>query len=71
MRVIVERVHSVEQGEGGVRELEALDDQGGDHPIGEDQFVARAGSSGALPFTASAFAEPELLAGSPRLGELS
>ncbi|WP_185148983.1 hypothetical protein [Streptomyces sp. Ag109_O5-1] len=53
-----------------MRELEAQDDHGGDHPVGENQLVARARAGGALPFMASAFAQAGLLSGDPRGGEL-
>jgi hypothetical protein len=63
-------VHAVEDGEGAVRELEAQHGQGGNDPVGEDQFVVGAGSSGALPVMASAFTQPGLLTCRPRPGQL-
>jgi hypothetical protein len=63
-------VHSVEQSEGGMRKLEAQDDQGDDDPVREDEFVVRSRSGGALPVMAPAFTQPGLLPGHPRPGQL-
>ena len=64
-------MHPVELRQGGVRELEAQHDQGGDDPIGKHQIMVGAGAFGAEPVAAPAFAQPRLLLGDPRVGQLS
>jgi hypothetical protein len=63
-------VHAVKQRQGGVRELEPHDDQGGDDPVGEHQIVAGACAGGPLPGAAAAITQPGLPRGLPRPGQL-
>jgi len=52
-----------------VRELEAQADQGGDNPVGEDQVVTGTGTGGTQPASTTAFVQPGLLLGGPRVGQ--
>jgi hypothetical protein len=62
-------VDSVEEGQGGVRELEPQDHQSRDHPIREDQLMVRP-AFGAQPFVASTFPKPRVLPRHPSRRQL-
>ena len=63
-------VHSVEQGQSPVRELEPQDDQRGDDPVGKHQLVIRSRTGRTQPAAASTLVQSALLCGRPRLGQL-
>lgn len=63
-------VHSVEQGQSPVRELEPQDDQRGDDPVGEHQLVIRSRTGRTQPAAASTLVQSALLGGHPYLGQL-
>ncbi|MGW6261135.1 hypothetical protein [Streptomyces sp. NPDC055085] len=54
-------VDAVEEGEGGMRELEPQDHQSGDHPIGENQVVVRATTLGPQTVVTTTFTQPGIL----------
>jgi len=64
-------VHAVEHRDGGVREMEPQDDQGGDDPVSEHQVMCRASACGPLPAAATAITQPRLLLRHPRPGQLT
>lgn len=53
-------VHTVEDGEGRVRELETQDHQGHDHTVGEDQLMAGTTALGTQPLMPSALTKETL-----------
>jgi len=62
-------MHLVEQGQGGVRELEAQHDQGHDDPVGEHQVMVRARAFGPLPGAAPTLTQLGILLRGPRSGQ--
>jgi hypothetical protein len=52
-----------------MRELEAQDDQGGQHPVGERQPVGRAGAGGAAAWASTSLVQGGLVGGGPGVGK--
>jgi hypothetical protein len=63
-------VHAVEQRQGGGRELEPQDDQGGDDPVGEHQVMTGARAGRPPPAATAPIAQPGFLLRRPRPGQL-
>jgi hypothetical protein len=63
-------VDPVQHRQSVVRELQAQDDQGDQHPIDEDEPVAGAGPGSAAAWVAAALVQGGLVGGGPRVGEL-
>ncbi|MFJ1610077.1 hypothetical protein ACIOHS_43140 [Streptomyces sp. NPDC088253] len=54
-------IDAVEDGQSRVRKLESQDHQGGDHPIGENQLMARPAAFGPQPVVTTTFTPPRVL----------
>jgi hypothetical protein len=62
-------VHAVHHRQRGVQDLQPQDRQGDQHPVGEHQRVAAAGSVSAQPVSAAPLAERRFPARLPRAGQ--